>query len=167
MTVLNRRNRKADMDSRHAGGGKPGLVIPLEVAKRVNNALADGKPIVVGYVTADGRPTLSLRGSTRVHTDDQISIWVRHAQGGFIQSVAGNPQVSLLYRDSRERTTYIFSGRAHVADDAPTRQAVYEAIPQVEKDHDPERTGAALIIDVDRLQGGTVGGAQVSLERPG
>jgi len=47
-----------------------------------------------------------------------------------------------------------------------TREAVYGAIPQVEKDHDPDRTGAALIIDVDRLQGGTVGGAQVGLERP-
>jgi general stress protein 26 len=146
-------------------GARPGLVIPPQVAKRVNSALAEAKPIVVGYVTADGRPALSLRGSTHVHSDDQIAIWVRHAQGGFIQSITGNPQVSLLYRDSQERTTYVFSGRAHVADDTPTRQAVYEAIPQVEKDHDPERTGAALIIDVDRIQGGTVGGAQVSLER--
>jgi hypothetical protein len=153
------------MQSGATKGTGPGLVIPLAVAKRVNNALADGKPIVVGYVTADGRPTLSLRGSTRVHSDDQLAIWVRHAQGGFIQSVAGNPEVCLLYRDSQERTTFIFSGRARVADDAPTRQAVYEAIPQVEKDHDPERNGAALIIDIDRLQGGTVGGDQVSLER--
>jgi Pyridoxamine 5'-phosphate oxidase len=153
------------MGSEVTDGAGPGLVIPPEVAKRVNSALADAKPIVVGYVTADGRPTLSLRGSTHVHSDDQIAIWVRHAQGGFIQSVAGNPQVCLLYRDSQERTTFVFSGRAHVADDEPTRETVYDAIPQVEKDHDPERSGAALIIDIDRLQGGTVGGAQVSLER--
>lgn len=153
------------MDSAVTSGTESGLVIPPEVARRVNSALAEAKPIVVGYVTADGKPTLSLRGSTHVHSDDQIAIWVRHAQGGLIQSITGNPQVSLLYRDSQERTTFVFAGRAHVAGDALTRRCVYEAIPQVEKDHDPDRQGAALIIDIDQVQGGTVGGAQVSLSR--
>lgn len=142
-----------------------GLVIPQSIADRVNNALADGKPIVVGYVTPDGRPILSLRGSTHVHSDDQLAIWVRHAHGGLIQSVAANPQVMLLYRDSQERTTFLFSGRGRVAEDEAIRRAVYEGSPKVEQDHDPERQGAALIIDLDKVQGGTVGGAQVSVQR--
>jgi len=40
------------MESGVSNRAGPGLVIPPEVATRVNNALADGKPIVVGYVTA-------------------------------------------------------------------------------------------------------------------
>lgn len=153
------------MDSGITKEPESGIAIPQDVAERVNRALSDGKPIAVAYVTPDSRPVLSLRGSTHVHSDDQLAIWVRHARGGLIQSVTANPSVSLLYRDSQERTTFVFSGRGHVAEDDATRKAVYEASPEVERDHDPERQGAALIIDVDAIQGGTVGGSRISLER--
>lgn len=153
------------MDSGVTRETEPGLVIPRDVAERVNSALADKRPIAVAYVTPDGRPVLSLRGSTHVHGDDQLAIWVRHARGGLIESVTANPNVSLLYRDSQERTTFVFSGRAHVSGDDATRKAVYDASPEAERDHDPERQGAALIIDVDAIQGGTVGGSRISLER--
>jgi hypothetical protein len=35
----------------------------------------------------------------------------------------------------------------------------------VEQDHDPERLGVAVLIDLDSVTGGTVGGAQVSMAR--
>lgn len=135
------------------------------ITERVNSALENARPIAVTYVGAGNRPHMSLRGSTHVHAPDQLAIWVRHAEGGIADAIKANPAVALLYRDSQERTTYIFSGRARIASDEATRQAVYDGSPKVERDHDPERHGVALVIDLDEVKGGTVGGASVSMTR--
>lgn len=138
-----------------------------EIVERVNGALANGKPITVSYVGVDNRPHMSLRGSTQVHSPDQLAIWVRHSGGGIVEAIGVNPAVGLLYRDSASRTTYVFSGRARVAGDEATRNAVFEASPKPERDHDPERHGVAVLIDLDEVKGGTVGGTQVSMTRGG
>lgn len=142
-----------------------GIELDGEIAERVNSAQPAGKPIVVSYVDADGRPHMSLRGSTHVHSPDQLAIWVRKSEGGIVEAIATNPAVGLLYRDSDSRTTYVFAGRAHVASDEETRRAVFDASPQFERDHDPERHGVAVLIDLDEVKGGTVGGAQVAQTR--
>jgi len=137
------------------------VVLPEYVTSRLNRALVDGKPMVVGYVDEEGRPQLSLRGSTHVLGQSQLAIWVRHADGQLVRSIATNPNVSVLYRDSTERTTFVFSGRARVDNDEATRKEVFEGSPQPEQDHDPERHGVAVVIDLDRAVGGTVGGFQL------
>ncbi len=142
-----------------------GISLTGEISDRVNSALQSRKPIVVTYVGTDNRPRMSLRGSTHVHAPDQLAIWVRKSEGGIVEAIAANPAVGLLYRDSDTRTTYVFSGRARVASDEETRQAVYDASPEPERDHDPDRRGVAVVIDVDEVTGGTVGGEQVSMRR--
>jgi hypothetical protein len=132
--------------------------IPAFVRGIINGALANGTPIVVAYVDENGQPVLSLRGSTQVYSDTQICVWVRNAQGGIIQAMPRNNRVSLLYRDSKLRTTLIMQGRAHVENDPAIRQRVYQLAPEVEQNHDPGRNGAALIIDITSLQGTTVRG---------
>ena len=124
----------------------------------INGALANGTPICVSYVDANGQPVLSLRGSTQVFSDTQLSIWVRNAEGGLPTAVKTNPRVALLYRDSKTRTTLIIQGRAHVESDEATRERVFSLAPEVEQNHDPGHKGAALIIDVVSLQGTTVRG---------
>ena len=142
-----------------------GISLTDEIVERVNSALASRKPIVVTYVGTDNRPRMSLRGSTHVHAPDQLAIWVRKAEGGIVDAIDANPAVGLLYRDSDSRTTYVFSGRARVASDEETRRAVYDASPEPERDHDPDRNGVAVLIDLDEVKGGTVGGTQVSMSR--
>ncbi len=100
-----------------------------------------------------------------VHGPDRLALWVRHAEGGIAGAVETNPALALLYRDADSRTTYVFSGRARIADDEETRDAVFRASPQAEQDHDPDRLGVAVLIDLDSVTGGTVGGAQVSMAR--
>jgi hypothetical protein len=124
----------------------------------INGALANGTPICVSYVDANGQPVLSLRGSTQVFSDTQLSIWVRNGEGGLPTAIKTNPRVALLYRDSKTRTTLIIQGRAHVESDEATRERVFSLAPEVEQNHDPGHKGAALIIDVDSLQGTTVRG---------
>ena len=111
--------------------------------------------MVVCYVDDDGQPQQSLRGSTLVFSDTQLGIWVRNADGGLPTQVQkGNNKLSLLYRDSKTRSTIIVQGRGHVSDDPEVRRRLYDMTPEVEQMHDTERKGAALIIDVTRLQGG-------------
>jgi hypothetical protein len=135
------------------GEGLPDIVRGL-----INGALANGTPICVSYVDAQGQPVLSLRGSTQVYSPTQLCIWVRNAEGGLPSAVKSNPRVALLYRDSKTRTTLIIQGRAHVETDDGTRGRVFELAPEVEQNHDPARKGAAMIIDVTSLQGTTVRG---------
>ena len=139
--------------------------IPDFVRGIVNTALANNTPIVVAYTSADGQPVLSLLGSTVVYNDHQIGIWIRNAEGGIVKAMQTNPRISLLYRDSRNRTTLIFEGRGHVETDEEVRTRLYEMTPEVEQNHDPDRKGAALIVDVLKLQANTPRG-MMRVERP-
>jgi Pyridoxamine 5'-phosphate oxidase len=132
--------------------------IPGYVRGIINGALANGTPIVVAYTDENGQPSLSLRGSTQVYGDTQLCIWVRNADGGIVRAMERNNRVSLLYRDSKVRTTLIIQGRGHIEADPFVRERVFLLAPEVEQNHDPGRNGAALIIDVVSLQGSTVRG---------
>lgn len=138
-------------------GGPPQQVdrIPDHIKGQINSALYNGTPMVVCYVDDDGQPQQSLRGSTVVVSDTQLGIWVRNADGGLVTAAqTGNNKVSLLYRDSKTRSTIVIQGIAHVSDDDEVRRRLYELTPEVEQLHDTERKGVAVIIDVTRLQGG-------------
>lgn len=133
--------------------------IPGFVRGIINGALNNGTPLCVAYVDPNGQPVQSLRGSTQVYSDTQLCIWVRNADGGIIKAVSsGNNKLSLLYRDSKVRTTLVIQGRGHVETDAEVRERVYQLSPEVEQNHDTSHKGAALIIDVTSLQGTTVRG---------
>ena len=137
-------------------GGPPQTVdeIPPHVIGQVDGALANGTPICVCYVDETGQPQQSLRGSTVIYSPTQVAIWLRQAEGGLTKALATNDKLSLLYRDSKTRSTVIFQGRGHIATDEETRRRVYEMTPEVEQFHDTGRKGAALIIDVTRMQAG-------------
>jgi hypothetical protein len=139
--------------------------IPDFVRGIVDNALSLNLPMSVAYVDPDGQPALSLRGSVQVYGDHQLSIWVRQADGGLVRALGHNPKLALLYRDSRTRTTLIFQGRGHVETDEAIRTHVFERSPEVEQNHDPARSGAAVLIDVTRIQGTSPRGP-VRYERP-
>jgi hypothetical protein len=137
------------------GGAAPTDKIPPIVKGIVNSALANNTPMIVAYTDENGAPVLSLRGSTQVYSDTQLSIWVRHATGGMAEALRKNPHMALMYRDPPARTTLTFQGRGHFETDDAVRNRVFELAPEVEQKHDLNRTGAALIIDIDRLSGST------------
>jgi len=128
--------------------------VPVYLKGQIDSALFNNTPICVCYVDEGGQPQQSLRGSTLVFSPTQLAIWVRNADGGIIKAMAHNPKLSLLYRDSNSRSTIVVQGRGHVESDEETRRRLYDMTPEVEQMHDPARKGAALIIDIERLQGG-------------
>jgi hypothetical protein len=119
----------------------------------VNDALVERHPMLLSYVGAAGGPILSFRGSTQVFSDDQLALWIRKAEGNLIQCIRRNPQVALMYRNEDTKATYQFQGRARVSADEADRNRVFESAAKAERDHDPDRRGVAVIIDLDRVEG--------------
>jgi len=133
----------------------PTNAMPDHVKGMVNDALRNGTPMVVAYTDDQGRPSLSLRGSVVAWSDNELAIWVRSPEGGIVKAMANNNNISLLYRDQKSRSTLIFQGKGRIATDQATRDRLFEMTPEVEQNHVPDRTGAALIIAIDRAMGGT------------
>jgi Pyridoxamine 5'-phosphate oxidase len=140
------------------------LVLPADVQEDVNGALANGTPMVVAYVDADGAPHLSLRGSTQAYGDARLALWIRDPAGGLLQAIPERPTLALFYRDPSRGRTYQFTGRSHVDDDPGTRAAVHTGQPEVERNLDPYQRGAAVIVDLERVEG-TGPGGRFRLER--
>lgn len=139
------------------GAAPPPPATPLklteEMKKLVDNALATRHPMIVAYADAAGQPILSFRGSTQAFSDDQLAIWVRNSDGSFLKAIAKNPRVALMYRDEDTKATYQFQGRARVSTDQAVRQRIYAKMAEAERNHDPARTGVALLIELDRVEG--------------
>ncbi len=128
------------------------LALTDELKTLVNNALADGAPLLLAAVSADGKPVLSFRGSVQTFADDALGLWVRNGQGGTLEAIRANPNVALVYRSA---TTPVlqFHGRARIAEDEAERAQVFESAPERERNSDPERKGVAVIVDLDAVQG--------------
>ncbi len=132
--------------------------IPSDVRAVIANALVNDTPVTIGYVDEAGKPHLSSRGSTVVFSDTQLGVWVRASDGGLGAAVQKNPNIAAYYWDNKGRVLLSFEGKGHIDTDEDTRSRLYEMIAEVEQHQDPDRTGKALIIDVEVARGGTPGG---------
>jgi hypothetical protein len=129
------------------------MVLPDALKRRVNHALAEKHPMLVAYTDPRGQPVLSFRGSVQVFGDDALSLWIRAAEGQFVQAIRANPRVALMYRDEEAKATYQFQGRARVTEDADERHCIFQGAPGVERAHDFAQLGVAVIVDLDRVEG--------------
>ena len=129
------------------------LVIPDDVRDRVNGALTEGFPMCMVAVSADSQPVVSFRGSTQTFGDDALAIWVRGENSSTLNAIARNPSVALMYTNMPARKFYIFRGQAAVTTDQSKRDQVWEGQHDLEKSRDMERTGVAVVIRLDSVQG--------------
>ena len=129
------------------------LLLTDDIKSDVNGALANGTPVVVAYVDAEGAPHLSFRGSAQAYGDDRLAIWVRDPEGGLLQAITANPRIALLYRDPATRRSYRFAGRARIVTDPAAVDAIYSSSPEIERSRDAERRGKAVLVDLDSVEG--------------
>jgi len=129
-----------------------------DIKEVVNGAYAAGAPSLVAYVDENGQPSLSIRGSTKTYSDNQLAVWVRPGSK-LADALARNNRVSIMIRNPETRSTLNFRGRATLESSEEVRNRVYENAPENEQKADPERKGQPLILDVDRLDGRTPAGA--------
>jgi hypothetical protein len=129
--------------------------IPDSARGLINGALRNNTPMTVAYVDENGVPNLSLRGSVQVYSPTQLSIWLRNKGGGMPKALEKNNNIGLLYRDSNSRSTLVIKGKGHIEEGAEVIDRVWNGIQDVEQKHETRESGAALIIDVTSIQGGT------------
>ena len=69
-----------------------------------------------------------------------------------LKAIKANPNVVLVYR-SAAAPVLQFHGVARVAADESERKRVFESSPEREQNADPERKGAAIIVDLTKVEG--------------
>jgi hypothetical protein len=129
------------------------LVLPQALRAAIDRALVEKRPMLLAHVGADGQPVLSFRGSTQVIGDDQLAMWVRNPAGDFIRAIAVNPRVAFMYRNEEARATYQLQGRARVVADEAVRRRVFDRSAEAERAHDFAMLGAAVVVDLDVVEG--------------
>ncbi len=129
------------------------IFLPQDLKRRIDQALAEGHPMLVSHVDPRGQPVLTFRGSVQTFSDDQLALWVRSPKGGFLQSIRLNPRIAMMYRDEQAKATYNFQGRARVSVDPAHRQTIFERAHPAERAHDFAMLGVAVIVDLDQVEG--------------
>ncbi len=130
--------------------------IKSEWRDAINNSLEDGAPCLVGTVSADGQPQISPKGSVLVHNETTLAYWERSKRTA-LANVSANPRVVVYFRnpdraaDLPQGAALRFYGAVRVLEDGPERESVMGKVVEREMKADPGRTGAAVLIDVERI----------------
>lgn len=127
------------------------LELTDEISEMLAGALTGGKPATVSYVGEDGWPHVSARGSTQVLGPHELAIWVRKRDEGLAQAVRSHPKLTVFYLDMAQPVIITFYGRGEMSDDPEVLDRVWGATPDREKAQDPQRRGAALVVDLERV----------------
>ena len=121
-----------------------------EMQQLVDDALADGFCCLVGTVSGEGHPQISMKGSVLVYDRETLAYWER-ARRSALENVAANPNVVVFYRNPERRITWRFHGTAEVVETGEVRENVMSRTVAAELDRDPDRQGAAILVHVDRI----------------
>ncbi len=121
-----------------------------DLRRRIDHALEDRCPMFIATVSPDGEPQISMRGSVLVFDRQTLAFWER----GWRQSAANidnNSRVVLFYRHPTERINLRFYGTATMYRSGAIRDNVMARTVQGELDRDPDRTGAAVLVRLYRI----------------
>lgn len=121
------------------------------VRQRIKDALDTGKSLTAAYVDRDGKPHISFYGSTHVHNDDELAIWVRKPDSELLKTIPDNPHISMIYGDIPGTFYATFEGRARVETDPVERDRIYAEMHDLERKFEPDKAGFAVVIKLDRV----------------
>lgn len=127
------------------------IQLDADMQTAINNAFTDGCPILWTSAGTDGQPSSNFFGTTQAFSDHELALWMRTPARGFLQRIAENPKVTMMYRNAGTRLTFQIHGEARVANDAAIDQRVYDNSVEAERNVDPERKGLAIVVDVTRV----------------
>ncbi len=119
-----------------------------EISEALNEALDEGTPVTCASIDTDGYPTMAFYGSAHVHNTKTLAIWIRDPNAGFLQRIAQNNHLALLYRNSKRKLTYLFKGSASILEPGDESLRVYQESHPGEQERDPEMSGRAVLVRV-------------------
>ena len=114
---------------------------------------------LVGSVLPSGFAQITPRGGTMVFDDQHIALWER-GKGSTSANLKDGTALTVFFRKPqlREERTLPkggiarFYGRAKIHKSGPVYEKVWEKLVQPEKDRDPNKTGFAVLIEVERAE---------------
>lgn len=124
-----------------------------EMAEPVNTAVAEGNVCLVATASREGMPDIAFKGSVMVYDNDHLAFWER-SKGQTLSNLEENARACVLYRSRERGVAWRFYGAAELHRSGETRDRVMERTVEVELSRDPERTGVAVLIRVDRIVAG-------------
>ncbi len=127
------------------------IQLPDDLKTAINNAFTDGYVITWTSVGADQQPSSNFFGTSQAFSDHELAIWMRTPERGFLQRIAENPKVTMMYRNPTTRLAFQIHGEARRVDDESVKRRVYDSAAEAEQKADPERKGTAVIVDVVRV----------------
>ena len=126
------------------------IYIDDDLRKRIDHALADRCPMFIATVSPDGGPQISMRGSVLVFDRETLAFWERSWRVS-AANIASNSQVVLFYRNPEQRINLRFYGTATLYQAGAIRENVMARTVPGELERDPERTGAAVLVRLYRI----------------
>ena len=121
-----------------------------EMNELLYSALGDGMVPLVGTASKDGWPQISPKGSVMVYDQETLAYWERSKRSA-MDNLAENPKVVIYYNNSATRTRWRFYGTATIHETGTIRDDVMSKTIQAELDRDPERTGVAVLVKIDKV----------------
>ncbi len=120
------------------------------VAKVVDNAFDNGNPCILASASASGEPDIGFKGSMMVFDTESLAYWER-TKRVHLKNITENPHVVVLIRDQNAKVALRFHGEATLHESGPVRDQVMARVIKPELDKDPERTGLAVVIRLNRV----------------
>jgi len=114
---------------------------------------------LVGSVLPNGFAQISPRGSTMVFDERHIALWER-GKGSTNENLTDGTPLTVYFRKPQLREEGVlpkggiarFYGRARIYRSGPIYDEVWQRLVQPEKDRDPEKSGYAVLIEIDRAE---------------
>ncbi|HEX3414648.1 MAG TPA: hypothetical protein VHT00_23345 [Stellaceae bacterium] len=114
---------------------------------------------LVGSVLPNGFVQISPRGSTMVFDDTRIALWER-GKGSTNENLADGTRLTVYFRKPQLREEGVlpkggiawFYGHARIYRSGPVYEEVWRRLVQPEKDRDPQKSGYAVLIEIDRAE---------------
>ncbi len=122
----------------------------------IDHAVADGLVCLLGTADVSGAPQISPKGSVLVFDSGRLAYWERAGRTA-IENLRANPQAVIYYRNPAKSeqfpkgAVWRFYGQASVLTEGAERDAVYDRVIPGEREKDPDKKGAAVLITVDRI----------------
>lgn len=129
------------------------IELTSEMTEAVKRALEDRMPCLVATASAGGMPDLSYRGSVVALDREHLAFWER-VKGETFRNLQENAQAAVFYRNSQTRQNWRFYGAVTLLSDGPQRDEIMARVHPFELAQDPQRTGIAVLIRVDRVRTG-------------
>jgi hypothetical protein len=121
-----------------------------EMKEPIDSAIPEGNVCLVATASQTGMPDIAFKGSMIVFDTDHLAYWER-SKGQTLSNLEANPQTCILYRSRERGVAWKFFGIAELHPFGQLRDEIMSRTVEIELSRDPERTGVAVLIRVDRI----------------